>query len=97
MDKNGVKRKENFVGIFWNLEKEKKELQDLQDEMDKKWEDGNEYIRALEHRMYNSELRENATREMLQVLERRLDALERAHWHDGIESNCTECKEVWNK
>lgn len=27
----------------------------------------------------------------------RLEALERAHWHDGIENNCTECREVWNK
>ena len=33
----------------------------------------------------------------VEMLERRLDALERAHWHDGIENNCTECKEVWGK
>lgn len=27
----------------------------------------------------------------------RLEALERAHWHKGIENNCTECRKIWNK
>lgn len=44
----------------------------------------------MEHELHEARA-ENA------ALLERLEALERAHWHDGIQSNCTECREVWSK
>lgn len=72
-------------------------LAEIRERMEALWENHKEIRGWTVDKLIRMERDLHEARAENAALLERLEALERAHWHDGIESNCTECREIWNK
>ena len=85
------------MGLFKHDRKEAEEIRAMQTQLDNTWETNKQNMSWVIDKMIRLERELHEVREENAGLLMRLDALERTHWHEGIEQNCTECREVWNK
>lgn len=85
------------MGLFKHDKKEADEIRAMQTQLDNTWETNKQNMNWVIDKMIRLERELHEVREENAGLLMRLEALERAHWHEGIEQNCTECREVWNK
>lgn len=85
------------MGLFKHDKKEADEIRAMQMQLDNTWEANKQNMNWVIDKMIRLERELHEVREENAGLLMRLEALERAHWHEGIEQNCTECREVWNK
>ena len=82
------------MGLFKHDRKEAEEIRAMQTQLDNTWETNKQNMNWVIDKMIRLERELHEVREENAGLLIRLEALERAHWYEGIEQNCTECRGV---
>lgn len=72
-------------------------LAELREKTEASLENCGRFMKWTENTLMRLDKELNEARAASAELFKRLEALERANWHKGIENNCTECREAWNK